>query len=108
MRDGGYKQGNQQITALIFRACELLAYGDNDAAAAHLMLAKRAYDNYMANFTEDRVKLPPFNEMKKNVVENLIKNNPSFAKRLNAELDNQNEPSNKTATPQKAVLPTIK
>jgi hypothetical protein len=108
LRDGGYKQGNQQITALIFRACELLAYGDNDAAAAHLMLAKRAYDNYMANFTEDRVKLPPFNEMKKNVVENLIKNNPSFAKRLNAELDNQNEPSNKTATPQKAVLPTIK
>ena len=82
MRDGGYKQGNQQITALIFRACELLAYGDNDAAAAHLMLAKRAYDNYMANFTEDRVKLPPFNEMKKNIVENLIKNNPEFAKRF--------------------------
>jgi hypothetical protein len=70
------------------------------------MLAKRAYDNYMANFTEDRVKLPPFNEMKKNIVENLIKNNASFAKRLSAELENQKEEPGKKAQ-QKAILPTL-
>ncbi len=102
LRDGGYKQGNQQITALIFRACELLAYGDNEAAASHLILAKRAYDNYTANFSEDRVALPPFNVMKRNIVENMIKNNPDFAKRLNAELENQDD------EPQKETAPAAK
>ncbi len=89
LRDGGYKKGNQQITALLTRACELLAYGDRDAAAAHLLLAKRAYDNYCANFEEDRVKLPPFNEMKKNVTLNIIKNFPDLADRLRAELQSE-------------------
>ena len=87
LRDGGYKQGNQQITAMITRACELLAYGDRDAAAAHLALAKRRYDNYCASFEEDRVKLPPFTEMKKNVTLNIIRNFPELADRLKAELE---------------------
>lgn len=91
LRDGGYKQGNQQITALITRSCELLAYGDREAAAAHLALAKRAYDNYSANFKEDRVKLPSFAEMKKNITLNIMSNFPELAARLKAELDSQEE-----------------
>ena len=99
LRDGGYKQGYQQITALITRACELLAYGDREASAAHLALAKRAYDNYCANFTEDRLKLPSFSEMKRSITLNIMENFPDLAARLKAELESQEEDASGAAAP---------
>ena len=93
LQNGGYKEGHQQITALITQACVLLGYGDRDSAAAHLLLARRVYDNYQANFTEDRVKIPPFDVMKRDITKNIMANFPELAERLKAELETQDVPS---------------
>jgi len=82
----GFKQINEFISSLIFRSCILLGYGDREAAAGHLALAKMAYNNYSARRTDARLGLPPFDQMKRDITQNVIANFPTIAERLTAEL----------------------
>lgn len=82
-----FKQANDQLTGLMFQACLLLAYGDREAATEHLILAKRVYLSYANDKSGlDRVELPAFDEIKKQVTEAILANYPEVADRLRAEI----------------------
>ncbi len=67
----------------------LIGYGDRDAAADHLALAKRVYDSYVRQHEDlDRVALPPFSEMKARTARAIIENYPpEVSNRIRAELE---------------------
>ena len=87
IKDGSYKQAHELISGLIFTAALYIAYDDRPAGEAHLKLAKMAYDRYALSFEGiDRVKLPPFGTMKKEIVTMVINNYPQLAPRLRGEI----------------------
>jgi hypothetical protein len=87
IKDGTYKQAHELISGLIFTAALYIAYDDRPAGEAHLKLAKMAYDRYAISFQGiDRVKLPPFGTMKKEIVTMVINNYPQLAARLRGEI----------------------
>lgn len=86
---GDFKQIGNELEGLLFTACMLIGYGDREAAADHLALAKRVYDAYVRQHEDlDRVALPPFSEMKARTARAIIENYPpEIANRLRAELE---------------------
>ena len=74
VRDAGVKKASEIISGLIFRSINYLVYNDHDAALANERIARYIYKSYMSDMGDsERTKLPPFNEMKKNVLENCIR-----------------------------------
>ena len=74
VRDAGVKKASEIISGLIFRSINYLIYNDHDAAVANERIARYIYKVYMSDMgASDRTKLPPFNEMKKSVVDNCIR-----------------------------------
>ena len=74
VRDAGVKKASEIISGLIFRSISYLVYNDHDAAVANERIARYIYKSYMSDMGDsERTKLPPFNEMKKNVLENCIR-----------------------------------
>ncbi len=86
---GDFKQIGNELEGLLFTSCMLIGYGDREAAADHLALAKRIYDAYVRQHEDlDRVALPPFSEMKARTARAIIENYPpEIANRLRAELE---------------------
>ncbi len=86
---GDFKQIGNEIEGLLFTSCMLIGYGDRDAAADHLALARRVYDSYARQHENlDRVALPSFSEMKARTARAIIENYPpEIANRLRAELE---------------------
>ena len=86
---GDFKQIGNELEGLLFTSCLLIGYGDRDAAADHLALAKRVYDSYARQHEDlDRVALPPFSEMKARTARAIIENYPpEIANRIRAELE---------------------
>ena len=89
LASGDFKQIGNELEGLLFTSCMLIGYGDRDAAADHLALAKRVYDSYTRQHADlDRVALPPFSEMKARTARAIIENYPpEIANRLRAELE---------------------
>ena len=74
VRDASVKKASEIISGLIFRSINYLIYNDHDAAVANERIARYIYKVYMSDMgASDRTKLPPFNEMKKSVVDNCIR-----------------------------------
>ena len=74
VRDASVKKASEIISGLIFRSINYLIYNDHDAALANERIARFIYKSYMSDMgASDRTKLPPFNEMKKTVVDNCIR-----------------------------------
>ena len=86
---GDFKQIGNEIEGLLFTSCMLIGYGDRDAAADHLALARRVYDSYARQHENlDRVALPSFSEMKARTARAIIENYPpEIANRIRAELE---------------------
>ena len=89
LASGDFKQIGNELEGLLFTSCMLIGYGDREAAADHLALAKRVYDSYTRQHADlDRVALPPFSEMKARTARAIIENYPpEIANRLRAELE---------------------
>jgi hypothetical protein len=62
------------IEALLQHAYEDLAIGQNDRAAGYLMLSQKVYDRYQNKMGSDqkRVTLPPMNDLKRDVLHELL------------------------------------
>ena len=74
VRDASVKKASEIISGLIFRSINYLIYNDHDAALANERIARFIYRSYMSDMgASDRTKLPPFNEMKKTVVDSCIR-----------------------------------
>ena len=86
---GDFKQIGNELEGLLFTSCLLIGYGDRDAAADHLALARRVYETYNSHHVDlDRVALPPFSEMKARTARAIIENYPpEIANRIRAELE---------------------
>lgn len=82
--EGGYKQAQELISGLIFRACILIGYGDREAALSHIKLAQLAYEKYTRTYKENRVKLPSFDKMKSEVALACIRNYPTLGENIRA------------------------
>ncbi len=96
--DASYKQANDYIPLLIFRSCVLLGYGDREAAAGHLRMARFAYDKYHSSFSDtERMALPPFDVMKSEVTKACMEAYPFLADRLKAEILSENPESSAPA-----------
>lgn len=102
VKDGSYKQVHDLISGLIFTAALYIAYDDRAAGEAHLKLAKMAYDRYALSFKDvDRMKLPPFGTMKKEIVTMVINNYPKLAPRLRGEIMEEQQ----STVPAASLLP---
>jgi hypothetical protein len=83
IKDGSYKQVHDLISGLIYTATLYIAYDDRAAGESHLKLAKSSYDRYAKSFKDvERMQLPPFGQMKREIVLSVIKNYPKLAPRL--------------------------
>lgn len=90
-----YKQTQQQLSGLLHTACILLGYGEREAAQEHLALAKKIYERYLSQHKGlDRLALPSFDELKRNVIEAICRAYPELEKRLREESAASNPPSN--------------
>ena len=72
------------VSGLIMRSMFYLIYNDHDAAVANERMARYIYNKYQKEMGgEARTTLPPYNEMKKTMVETLSKTlNPVMAEIL--------------------------
>ena len=85
MKDGSYKQAHDLISGLIYTAAVHIAYDNMPAGEAHLMLAQKAYDRYGHSFKDvERMQLPPFGTMKREIVLMVMNKYPKLAPRLQA------------------------
>ena len=100
IRSGDFKQIANELEGLIFTSCILIGYGDRDAAADHLALARRVYDSYVREHEDlDRVALPPFSEMKARTARAIIENYPpEVSNRIRAELEEDLQKQEQNAT----------
>ena len=85
MKDGSYKQAHGLISGLIYIAAVYIAYDNISAGEAHLKLAQMAYNRYGVSFKDvERMQLPPFGTMKREVVLMVMNKFPNLAPRLQA------------------------
>ena len=83
IKDVGFKQAQDLIGGMVFKACMLLAYGDVTAADSNLRMAEICYNRYNSSRPENRVQLLPFAQMKAEIAKTVMKNLPAeFAARL--------------------------
>ena len=88
VRSGSFKQTANELNGLLFTSCLLLGFGDYENAESNLALAKLVYDIFEKEHAGlDRVKLPPFDEMKAMTARAIVENfPPEIADRVRAEL----------------------
>lgn len=97
MKDGSYKQAHDLISGLIYTAAVYIAYDDVAAGEAHLKLAQMAYERYGRSFKDvDRMQLPPFGTMKREIVLMVMRSFPKLAPRLQGVIQ---EEKNAVTTP---------
>ena len=84
VRDASVKKASEIVSGLIMRSLFYLIYNDHDAAVANERMARYIYNKYQKEMGgEARTTLPPYNEMKKTMVETLSKTlNPVMAEIL--------------------------
>ena len=84
VRDASVKKASEIVSGLIMRSMFYLIYNDHDAAVANERMARYIYNKYQKEMGgEARTTLPPYNEMKKSMVETLSKTlNPVMAEIL--------------------------
>jgi hypothetical protein len=92
-------QGSGTVRAYLFQSCHALAIGDLDRATAFENIARHIWKKYMDEVgveTHKRRGLPPFKQMKRNVVLNCQKMfPPNLAKALNRSLSQAPSPKQK-------------
>jgi len=105
IKDVGFKQAQDLIGGMVFKACMLLAYGDVTAADANLRLAELCYNRYNADRPENRVKLLPFAQMKSEIAKTVMNSLPAeFSSRLKAYVTYEaQEKEEKSGKPQDAA-----
>ena len=88
VRDATVKKASEIISGLIFRSINYMIYNDEDAALANERIARYIYRSYMLDMgASERTKLPPYNDMKKQVVESCLKVfPPAYAAVLRAKI----------------------
>ncbi len=85
------RQAMSIISGLIYRACNLLAAGERDAAAAHEKMAAAVYARYRSEQKDTwvRMGLPPFETIKSDITQKCIEGFPEkISLMLRAELEN--------------------
>ena len=85
VRDASVKKAGELVASLIWRSLYFLVYNEHDAAVANERLARFVYKSYMsgtAKGQEVRVGLPPYDDIKKGVVENCLKFFPPAMSRI--------------------------
>ena len=71
------KQASEIISGLIFRSIYYMLGNDNDAAVANERIARYIYNFYVTNIGNNaRMKIPPFKELKRTMVENCMRTFP--------------------------------
>ena len=87
VKQAGYKQAQDFISGLIVRACILLGYGDYLAAEGHLKIAESIYKEFTHRMDVDRLKLPPFRQMKSEIAQALMQSvSPEMAARIRGQI----------------------
>ena len=83
------KQASEIISGLIFRSIYYMLGNDNDAAVANERIARYVYNFYVTNIGNNaRMKIPPFKELKRTMVENCMRTfPPELTARLKAKID---------------------
>jgi len=77
VHNANVRQASEIISGLIFRSINFLIYNDHDAAVANERIARYIYSKYaVGQGSGERQKLPPYNEIKRVVVERCIKTFP--------------------------------
>ena len=77
VKDGSYKKTMDIIDGLLKRSFTYIVYGDDDAAIASEKIAKAVYAKHQTEFKDvPRLILPAYTEIKKNVLEKLMQENP--------------------------------
>ncbi len=77
VKNASVKRASEIVSGLIFRSINYMLYNDMDAAIAQERMARTVYKNYMKEFGDsERTKLPPYNRMKREVVNACILNLP--------------------------------
>ncbi len=78
VKDGSYKKTMDIIDGLLKRSFTYIVYGDDDAAIASEKIAKAVYAKHQTEFKDvPRLILPAYSEIKKNVLEKIMKENPA-------------------------------
>ena len=78
VKDGSYKKTMDIIDGLLKRSFTYIVYGDDDAAIASEKIAKAVYAKHQTEFKDvPRLILPAYTEIKKNVLEKIMKENPA-------------------------------
>ncbi len=83
------KQASEIISGLIFRSIYYMLGNDNDAAVANERIARYIYNYYVTNIGNNaRMKIPPFKELKRTMVENCMRTfPPAMTALLKAKID---------------------
>ncbi len=91
VRDAAVKKASEVISGVIFRSITYMVYNDQDAAIANERIARFIYNRYKADLgRDDRTKLPPYDEVKKAVVEQCLKSfEPEMAAILRAKIEQE-------------------
>ncbi len=77
VKDGSYKKTMDIIDGLLKRSFTYIVYGDDDAAVASEKIAKAVYAKHQTEFKNvPRLILPAYTEIKKNVLEKILAENP--------------------------------
>jgi hypothetical protein len=78
VRDASVKKATDIVSGMIYRSCNYLIYGDDDAAVANERMARYIYTTYQQNNADVKVRvgLAPYRDIKNSVVSNLLKNYP--------------------------------
>ena len=89
VKNASVKRASEIISGLIFRSINYLIYNDTDAAIAQERMARTIYRNYMKDMGDsERTKLPPYNRMKREVVNACLLNlPPQIAQTLKAKIE---------------------
>lgn len=77
VHNANVRQASEIISGLIFRSVNFMIYNDHDAAVANERIARYIYSKYaVGQGRGERQKLPPYNELKRVVVERCLKTFP--------------------------------
>jgi tetratricopeptide (TPR) repeat protein len=89
VRNASVKRASEIVSGLIYRSVNYLLYNDIDAAIAQEKMARTVYRNYMKEFGDsERTKLPPYQRMKREVVNACLLNlPPQMAQALKAKIE---------------------
>lgn len=78
VRDASVKKATDIVSGMIYRSCNYLIYGDDDAAIANERMARYIYTAYQQNNADIKVRtgLSPYRDIKNSVITNLLKTYP--------------------------------